>query len=217
MKTEEIIETRYSTKKFDINKKINEEDMEIVKKLLQLAPSSINLQPWHFVIATTKEGKALMAKSTEQNFSFNTEKILDASAVVLFTTKTDVTEEYLKHIVDKENIDGRYKSEDVKINTTKGRTMFLNKHKNILKDSFIWSEKQTYLNVGNFLLGLASLGIDSVPMEGFDNRLMDDLLDLKDKGFTSSVLVPIGYRDESDFNANLPKSRLDSKELIDLI
>lgn len=30
--------------------------------------------------------------------------------------------------------------------------------------------KQVYLNVGNFLLGVAAMGLDAVPIEGFDAR-----------------------------------------------
>ena len=53
---------RYSTKDFDPNKKISEEDFAKVKEILRMSPSSTNLQPWHFVIANTDEGKKRMAK-----------------------------------------------------------------------------------------------------------------------------------------------------------
>jgi nitroreductase/dihydropteridine reductase len=69
-------------------------------------------------------------------------------------------------------------------------------------------QKQVYLALGTLLLGAGALGVDATPMEGFDARLLDEELGLRDKGFTSVVLVSLGYRNEGDFNARLPKSRL---------
>lgn len=217
MKLNEILDTRYSAKAFDTNRKINDEDMETVKNLLQKAASSTNVQPWHFVIATSKEGKELIAKSTAGMYSFNTGKIIDASAVVLFTTKLDLDEEFLNKVLEQEDKDGRFATEQIKEDNKKGRAMFVDFHKNIFKDAFIWSEKQTYLNAGSFLLGVAALGIDAVPMEGFDKKVMDDTLGLTEKGFASSVLIPIGYHTNEDYNLNIPKSRLSKEDLIDII
>ncbi len=45
-------------------------------------------------------------------------------------------------------------------------------------------------------------------MEGFDARAVDAELDLHAQGLTCVVLVCLGYRSDSDFNASLPKSRL---------
>lgn len=52
-----VLSERYSSKDFDPNKKISEEDFAKVKEILRMSPSSTNLQPWHFVIASTEEGK----------------------------------------------------------------------------------------------------------------------------------------------------------------
>ena len=39
-------------------------------------------------------------------------------------------------------------------------------HRKDLNDDAEWMAKQVYLNVGNFLLGVAALGLDAVPIEG---------------------------------------------------
>ncbi len=54
---------RYSTKAFDPSKKLTAEEADKVKTLLQYSPSSTNSQPWHFIVASTEEGKARVAKS----------------------------------------------------------------------------------------------------------------------------------------------------------
>jgi nitroreductase len=51
---------------------------------LRHSPSSVNSQPWHFIVADTDEGKARLAKSTEVGFAYNTPKILNASHVIVF-------------------------------------------------------------------------------------------------------------------------------------
>ncbi|MGB2685934.1 MAG: nitroreductase family protein, partial [Olleya sp.] len=84
MNLKEILNWRYTTKEFDPTKKISEADMAEVKNLLRMSPSSVNLQPWHFIVAETTEGKARIAKGTQGFFHFNEPKVTNASAVVLF-------------------------------------------------------------------------------------------------------------------------------------
>lgn len=81
-------------------------------------------------------------------------------------------------------------------------------HRKELKDDDQWMAKQVYLNVGNFLLGVAAMGLDAVPIEGIDFAILDEEFDLKAKGYTSLVVVPVGHHSVEDFNATLPKSRL---------
>lgn len=54
-------------------------------------------------------------------------------------------------------------------------------HRVDLKDDDQWMAKQVYLNVGNFLLGVAALGLDAVPIEGFDAAILDEEFGLKRK------------------------------------
>jgi nitroreductase/dihydropteridine reductase len=71
MKLTEILNKRYSTKEFNPTKKISNEEYEQVKSLLQMSPSSTNIQPWHFIIASTEEGKNRITKGTQGFFQFN--------------------------------------------------------------------------------------------------------------------------------------------------
>ena len=53
----EIIKKRKSVKEFDPNFKIPREEIEEMIELATEAPSSINLQPWRFVIIDSEETK----------------------------------------------------------------------------------------------------------------------------------------------------------------
>ncbi|QIE59119.1 oxygen-insensitive NAD(P)H nitroreductase [Rasiella rasia] len=219
MNLTETLNWRYTTKEFDPTKSISDADMAQIKNLLRMSPSSVNLQPWHFIIAETKEGKERIAKGTQGFFSFNEPKVTNAAAVVLFCSKIDANEAYIKHIADTEDSDGRFPNEDVKNGFLGAAKTFSGIHKYELKDLQHWLEKQVYLNIGNFLLGVASLQIDATPMEGIDVKALDEEFELRENGYTALVAVSLGYRAESDFNSTekTPKSRLAESEIFTVI
>ena len=212
-----VLNTRYSTKEFDNTKKLTTEQIGQLEDLLQLSPSSTNIQPWHFVVATTEEGKKRMTKGTQGFFAFNEQKVLDASAVVIFSSKVDLTEEYLSKVLEKEDADGRFPQKEFKAQNHGARSIFANMHKLDYKDFQHWADKQVYLNLGNFLLGVAALGLDAIAMEGFDLKALDEEFGLREKGFTSSFVVAVGYHKKGDFNRELPKSRLSKEEIIERV
>lgn len=215
MNIKETLNWRYTTKDFDTNKKISEQDMEQVKALLRMSPSSTNIQPWHFIIAETKEGKERIAKGTQGFYHFNEPKVLNASHVVLFCSRITADEDYMLHVLDVEEKDGRFPNEEIKQNMHGGRNIFADIHKYDLKDLQHWMEKQVYLNIGGFLMGVATLGIDAAPMEGIDVKALDEEFGLRSKGFTAVTAVAIGYRTDKDFNTTdkTPKSRLPESEI----
>lgn len=209
-----ILKTRYATKHFDKNKVIPEQELEQIKALLQLSPSSVNTQPWHFIIAKTDDAKRKIAGSTEGGYEFNKEKILSASHVVVMCARNTLSEEYLSHLLELEDKAGRYPAAEFKEQNNLARSFFVNLHEKQLGDLSHWIEKQVYLNMGSLLLGAATLGIDALPMEGFDLSKIDSTFSLNDKGLHAVTIVALGYREEDDFNYNLPKSRLPQSEII---
>ncbi|MCG8582604.1 MAG: oxygen-insensitive NAD(P)H nitroreductase [Bacteroidales bacterium] len=215
----DIVNWRYSTKEFDSTKKISDEDFSKLKTLLRMSPSSTNIQPWHFIIAGSEEGKKRITQGTKGFYAFNEQKVLDASHVVVFCTRTDADEAYMKHLLEVEDKDGRYPNEEIKQMVFGARNIFANMHRYDLKDLQHWMEKQVYMNMGNFLLGVAALGIDALPMEGLDMKLIDEEFGLREKGYSAVGVISLGYRKESDFNTpdKTPKSRLPEEEVITLL
>ncbi|WP_026941436.1 oxygen-insensitive NAD(P)H-dependent nitroreductase NfsB [Hellea balneolensis] len=206
---------RHTTKAYDASKTIPDETADKLKELLRLSPSSTNLQPWHFIVASTPEGKARVAKSTEEKFPFNSPSIHNASHVVVFASKLAVSEDFFAEILDQEEKDGRFdaESDDIKTERKTGmdgaRKMFFNIHQQGMKDAQHWMDKQVYLNMGQFMLGAAALGLDTTPMEGIDTAVLDEEFGLREKGFNSLAIVCVGYHDpQEDYNAALTKSRL---------
>ncbi|MDG4813437.1 oxygen-insensitive NAD(P)H nitroreductase [Hydrogenovibrio sp. 3SP14C1] len=213
----EIAQTRYATKKFDGSKRIPSEVFDQIKALLRLSPSSVNSQPWHFVIAETPESRKRMSQGTQGVYSANESKVLDASHVILFCAKTEMDDNYLLHLLESEDKDGRFPSPESKEMVKKVRAFYADLHRQDLNDTQSWMEKQVYLNMGTILLGAGVLGVDSVPIEGVDVAVLNEEFDLINQGYTAMTMMALGYRDEEDLNAALPKSRLPEEEIFTIL
>ena len=203
-------QTRYTTKAFDASRKIPAETFEDIRKLLRFAPSSVNSQPWHYVVASSDEAKARIAKATQPGYAYNEAKIKNASHVIVFCARAAFDDAHLASLLEQEDKDGRFATPEAKTGQHNGRSFYVNLHRFDAKDAQHWMEKQVYLALGMLLLGAAALGVDACPMEGFDAGALDAELGLAEKGLASLVIVCLGYRDEGDYNARLPKSRLPS-------
>jgi len=207
--------SRHTCKAYDPARKIPAEQIEQLKTLLRYAPSSVNSQPWHFIIASSDAGKARIAKAAQQGvFASNGQKILSASHVVVFCARTTMDDTHLAALLAQEEADGRFPTPEGKEMQNKGRNYYTNLHRFDAKDTQHWMEKQVYLALGALLLGAAALEIDATPIEGFDARLLNEELGLREKGMTCVVLAALGYRGPDDFNAKLPKSRLPAQRVI---
>lgn len=199
---------RRTTKAFDPSRKLSEAQIAEVQTLLQYAPSSTNSQPWHFVIASSDEGKKPIAKSTDAGHTYNSPKITDASHVIVMCTKTVMDDVHLQILLEQETKDGRFANEQFRQGQHSGRSFYANMHRFELKDAQHWMEKQTYIALGYLLLGASTMGIDACPIEGFNPTVLNEELGLREKGYSASVIVSLGYHAADDINQTLPKSRL---------
>ncbi|PJN88954.1 nitroreductase family protein [Bacillus sp. mrc49] len=74
----EILTGRRSIKKYDTTVKITRAEMEEILTLATLAPSSVNMQPWRFLVIDSPEGKATLAPLAR----FNQTQVETSSAVI---------------------------------------------------------------------------------------------------------------------------------------
>ncbi|GAA4849991.1 nitroreductase family protein [Algivirga pacifica] len=192
----DLMQARYTTKKYDANKKIDIEKIEQLKDILHMSPSSINSQPWRFTFVESEEVKTKLAKASY----FNEEKVLNASHLVVFSAINN------KVLFE----------EQINANLPEGAVGYYN---NFLKEKpeeelHDWHVKQVYLALGVFLTACAGMEIDATPMEGIVAEEYDEILGLT--GYKTTFAVAIGYRDEEDQNQPHinPKSRLNREEVI---
>lgn len=207
---------RHSCKAFDPHRSISAETVRQLEDLLRLSPSSINSQPWHFVMAATQEGKDSVAQSMLGVMSYNAEKVRAASHVVVLCGLHDISDAHIADMVAQEDTDGRYhKAEDREQRLRVCRT-YVGMHQEAGTVQ-AWVDRQVYLALGTLLLGAAALGLDACPIEGFDATQLDSELGLTERGLRSLVVVALGYGSEHDFNAALPKSRFPAERVFSRI
>lgn len=66
------MQERYTTKKYNPDKKIKASKIEELKEILRLTPSSINSQPWRFTFVSDELTREKLSKYSK----INTEKVL---------------------------------------------------------------------------------------------------------------------------------------------
>jgi nitroreductase len=197
---------RYATKQFDPKRKISERDWAALEQALLLAPSSFGLQPWTFIVVKDPAMRAKLLPA-----SWGQSQIVDASHLVVFTSKTNLGESdldaHLKRIAEVRG---------VAVESLAGFRAMLAGSLMQGMDApgrAAWARNQVFIALGILLAGAAALGIDACPMEGFDHAQYDARLGLAEKGLASAAVATLGYRSPADKYAVAPKVRFPKEQV----
>ncbi|BAZ03564.1 NAD(P)H-dependent oxidoreductase [Calothrix sp. NIES-3974] len=201
---------RYATKKFDPSKKIPDDIWKVLEQSLVLAPSSFGLQPWKFFVVRNPEiRQALLPHSWGQK------QVVDASHLVVFAIKKDVddadVDRYVRRMAEVQGVPVENLEKFAQV--VKG---FLNNPPYPL-DKNEWSARQVYIALAQFMTTAAMLGVDTCPMEGFVPDQYNQVLGLTAQGYSAVVVCPAGYRASDDPQAQRPKVRYKTEDVVDYI
>lgn len=207
----ELSQQRYTTKHYDKSKKVSREEINILLEILRNAPSSLNVQPWHFVVIDNHKSQDKILPAIAD---FNYPRFTDSSHTIVFCIKTPLIKADLLRISEKEELDGRYPNDDIKHERLEHmlKSVFEGKAK-AAEGIEAWEIHQLYIALGQLLFATEELGIDSTVIGGFNSMKLDQILGLSEKGLKSEILITLGYRADNDGNADRPKSRLSHEEL----
>ena len=195
----EALEWRYACKKFDTDKRISDTNLETILDSIQLTPSSYGLQPIKVLLIETKE-----LREQIKPIAWNQAQVVDASHLLVFCHYTALSESYVdQHVSLMAN------TRNLPIEKLHGFGTHVKSSIATMDADHVnqWTGKQTYIALGQVLLSCALLKIDATPMEGFDRKALDELLDLSKDGLSASLLCPIGYRHAEDPYITLKKVR----------
>jgi len=207
---------RYTAKKYDPNKKVSAQDLVVLYQALRLSPSSINSQPWKFIVIESDQAKQRMFDSFAKKHQFNQHHIMACSHVILFAHNPTYTREDYEQVIDTHILDGRLPAE--KKDSAFGSYAFAELNTDEQGFNGEWTKAQVYIALGNAMHTLARLNIDSTPMEGVDEQLLAEIFAEELGGYECHVALAIGYHDETeDYNAALPKSRLAMDKVLTVI
>lgn len=197
---------RHTTKKYDATKKIPEKDLDVIFEAVRLSASSINSQPWKFVVIESDEARERLSRTFANKYKFNQPHVFDSSQIILFAHNPRYTRADYAEVVDKGIEDKRTKAEDRE--SAFGGFVFAELNTDETGNTSSWTKAQTYLALGNTLHTLARLKIDSTPIEGIDTGLVNEAFKKELDGYQCDVALAIGYHHpQEDYNAKLPKSR----------
>jgi nitroreductase/dihydropteridine reductase len=211
-----LAEVSHLTKLFD-DSVIPEDKISVLRTVLRSAPSSLNIQATHYVVATSPAARMRIAKAVQNGFELNHAKILTASHVIVFCSRTSLPSAHMDEVAAHERKDGRFPNADIESRWRELVKGGLAAHEYDLKDLSHWIEKQTYLALGIALMTAAELDIDALPMEGFNPSVLDAELGLREKGYTSTVMLALGAQSPDDYIIGTPKSRLPEERLFTIL
>lgn len=200
----EALNWRYATKKMSGNA-VPDEKLHQVLEAIQLAPTSLGVQPFTVFVITDQElKKQILPIANGQT------QVVDSSHLLVFAAWTQITADHIDSFVqltaDERNLDI-----EVLDPLRKNMEKIATKPE---EELFIWSSRQAYIAFGFGIAAAAMEQVDATPMEGFNNEALDDLLELHEKGMKSTTLLPLGFRDqENDWLAPMKKVRRPKDEL----
>ena len=202
----EQLRWRYATKKFDADKRLTSQQLELIKQAFDLTATSFGLQPLKLLIVSDKEIKKELVQ-----YSFNQQMVGDCSHLLVFCVEDTIDSAYVKNYFKK--VKAARATPDEILNPYRE---YLIQYVEGMKpdDAREWMTKQAYLAMGNLLTVCAMEKIDACPMEGFDPKGYDRLLGLQKLGLRSVLVMPIGFRAEDDLHSGLKKVRRGVEEVI---
>jgi nitroreductase/dihydropteridine reductase len=202
----ENLQWRYATKKMN-GAKVPKEKLEYILEAARMAPSSSGLQQYKIIVVSDE---ALLEKI--KGIAYNQSQITDCSHLLIFAAWDEYTDERVgkvfNYMMDERGLPH---------STMNGyKDTILNLYATLGKD---WeahhSAKQSYISFAMAIAAAAEQKVDATPIEGFIAERLDDLLKLTGSGYKSTVILPLGYRDEQrDWLVNMKKVRTPKETFI---
>lgn len=200
---------RYAAKAMN-GEKVTEDKVERILEAARLAPTSSGLQPFEIIVVKNQD-----IKEQIRPVAWNQSMITDCSHLLVFAAWDTYTEERINYMFDLTNEIRGFKNEGWE----NYRKMLLDSYpQKDEEENFNHAAKQAYIAFSQAIAAAAFEKVDATPIEGFDPAAVDKILGLREKGLRSAVLLPLGYRNESeDWLVNLVKVRKPMKDLVTVI
>lgn len=204
----EALSRRYSVKKF--NKEIiPQETLHNILESGKLAASSLGLQPYKIIVVESEDMKQKLIPAF-----YNPSQISTCSHLIVIISKKIIEESYIRgyfnHISE---------VREVPLETLDLFKNSINQHINqkTSDEIFNWAEKQSYIVLANLMYAAAIENIDTCPMEGFRQEVIEDILNINPETEKVTVTLALGYRSEEDHFQHMKKVRKPNEKLFKFI
>lgn len=194
---------RYATKKFDMKKRVSENDLDAILEAVRMTPTSFGLESYKIAVVSDQKTKDALREA-----SFGQESVSTASHVIVFCARKDLFRVKNEKFDRLSGGDAGKRKALSKFESVVRLVILL---KNLTFTATSWSAKQTYIHLGFAMAACAELGIDSCPLEGFRPGKYSKILKLP-RNLVPTLVLPIGYRADDDVRR--PKSRTPMKDVL---
>lgn len=181
---QEIVTGRRSIRYYDPSVKISREEIKEILETASLAPSSVNLQPWRFLVIDTSEGKETLAPLAR----FNQSQVETSAAVIAVFADMN-SSDYLDEIYDTAVQKG-FMPEDVKNQQVKSIKGFFEvmttdqlKEMNLIDAGLVSMQ---------LMLAARAHGYDTNPIGGFEKAEIAQAFGLDKDRYYPVMLISIG-------------------------
>ncbi|NMD71248.1 nitroreductase family protein [Bacillus sp. DNRA2] len=179
-----IVTGRRSIKNYDPSVKISHEEMTEILSLATLAPSSVNMQPWRFLVIESAEAKAKLAPLAR----FNQTQVETSSAVIAVfgdLDNFDNAEEIYGSAVEKGFMPLEIKEQ--LLNSFTG--YYENISREEMKDVVLVDAGLVSMQL---MLAARSFGYDTNPIGGYDKDKIAETFGLDKDRYVPVMLISIG-------------------------
>ncbi|KPH11512.1 NAD(P)H-dependent oxidoreductase [Chryseobacterium sp. ERMR1:04] len=204
----EALSRRYSVKKFNAEI-IPQETLHNILESGKLSASSLGLQPYKITVVESEEMKQKLIPAF-----YNPSQISTCSHLIVIISKKTIGESYVQgyfnHISE---------VRDVPLENLNLFKNSINQHINQKNNDeiFNWAEKQSYIVLANLMYAAAIENIDTCPMEGYRQDLIEEILNIDPETEKVTVTLALGYRSEEDHFQHMKKVRKPNEKLFKFI
>jgi nitroreductase len=181
-----VLERRYACKRFSSNYSPEKETISYILECGRLAPSSFGLEPWRFAVFLGKD----RIKSLGE-ICFGQEAVSSAAfAIAVLVRKGNCFQPCSEFIKARS---GRFPG---------GYQVFkpdYQPYREFLESvgrTEHWARAQSYIAASFMMIGAAAIGLDSCPIEGFDEKTLLGYLGKDEALWLPGIVMAFGKRDE---------------------
>ena len=181
---DEIVTGRRSIRNYDPTVKISKQEMTEILTKATLAPSSVNLQPWRFVVIDSPEGKATLAPLAK----FNQNQVATSAAMIaVFADMNSI--DYADDIYGKAVEEGLMPAEvrDTQLPAIKGLVSAMSveqlKEMNLIDAGLVSMQ---------LMLAARAHGYDTNPIGGYEKDQIAEAFGMDKERYYPVMLISIG-------------------------
>ncbi|MGD6816063.1 nitroreductase family protein [Metabacillus sp. 84] len=197
----QIITGRRSIRSYDPAVKISKEKMTEILTEAALAPSSVNMQPWRFLVIDSEEGKAKLAPLAK----FNQTQVATSSAVIAVFADMQ-SDLYLDEIYDTAVEKGLMPAEvrDRQVPAIKG--FFENSSYDQLKEMNLIDSGLVSMQL---MLAARAHGYDTNPIGGYEKDQIAEAFGMDKERYYPVMLLSIGKAADQGYQSyRLPTEKI---------